>query len=224
MLRRVGDNVNDEPNYISTTVWETEEDFMEWKTGDAFKEAHGGGTIMGVASMLIGSFQNTKGKPKLASWQGLLPETLAGSPPEDGEGWRRIVADGETTIPSDCFVAMNRFSVAKGMEDAFETKFANRESVLKEYDGFQGFLLLRRDEPRSRGGGGDPDDGYTHSTFSVWKDQECFQAWREDSSKKKKSESDKQEGNGPPITSIYKKPPVPAFYEGILSLESAEGV
>jgi hypothetical protein len=38
---------------ISCTVWEGFDDFNTWKTGDAFKEAHGGGTIGGVAEMLV---------------------------------------------------------------------------------------------------------------------------------------------------------------------------
>ena len=49
------------------------------------------------------------------------------------------------------------------MESGFEQRFASRESTLASRDGFQGFLLLRRD--------GAPDDGFTHSTLSVWRDK-----------------------------------------------------
>ena len=77
MLRRVakrdGSAYEDDINYISCTVWENQENFNAWKTGDAFKEAHGGGTVGGIASMLLATAMNTKGKPKAAMWEGLLP-------------------------------------------------------------------------------------------------------------------------------------------------------
>lgn len=237
MLRKVNDEDTDstanEPNYVSCTIWERYENFEAWRKGDAFKEAHGGGTMRGVLSMLASTARNTKGKPKPAFWHGLLPETTgSGTPPPDGEGWRRIVTDGSATVPADCFVAMNRFSVAANMDAAFEAKFAQRESTLQHCPGFRGFLLLRRDTTSSS----KPiDDGYTHSTFSVWDDKSSFDAWMEDSKQKKdtntnrttventnKSDNGGGSGGGPP--KIYTKPPVPTFYEGILLLESKHGI
>ena len=56
MLRRVDDEErpdDDDVNYVSCTVWEKFENFEAWRKGDAFKEAHGGGTVGGVASMLM---------------------------------------------------------------------------------------------------------------------------------------------------------------------------
>ena len=135
----------DDINYISCTVWERFEDFDAWKRGDAFKEAHGGGTIGGIAGMLVATAQNTKGKPKPALWEGLLPVSLPGTPPPDGEGWRQVAADGETALDGECFVAMNRFAVREGSGAAFEARFAARESDLAGRDGFKGFVLLRRD-------------------------------------------------------------------------------
>jgi len=219
--RRTDDADDDEPNYISSTVWDTYENFDVWKKGDAFKEAHGGGTIRGVASMLISAARNTKGKPKPCYWEGILPTSIEGNPPRDGEGWGSVVeCDGETTLPADCFVAMNRFSVRPGMGNAFEAQFASRESSLKDYDGFVGFILLRRDGNKQPGDGGEPDDGYTHSTFSVWKNRDAFQVWKSDSTGKSRPKGD---GNGGK-PNIYIKPPVPSFYEGILALESAPGI
>lgn len=128
----------DDINYISATVWETFADFDAWKTGDAFKEAHGGGTVGGIASMLLATAMNTKGKPKAAMWEGTLPVSIA---PEEGasaaEGWREVVADGENTLPGECFIAMNRFTVKEGFEGAFEQRFAQRESRLESFDGFK---------------------------------------------------------------------------------------
>ena len=138
-----------------------------------------------------------------------------------------------TTVPADCFVAMNRFAVAANMDAAFEAKFAQRESTLQHYPGFRGFLLLRRD---TTGSSKPIDDGYTHSTFSVWDDQSNFDAWMEDSKQKKDTNTNRTTGEntntsnsgdgggggGPP--KIYTKPPVPTFYEGILLLESKHGI
>jgi len=233
MLRRVerdGPNArpyDDDVNYISCTVWEEQKDFDAWKSGDAFKEAHGGGTIGGIASMLLATAQNTKGKPKAAMWEGLLPVSM---PPAraatNPSGWRQVQADGVSMLDGECFVAMNRFTVEPGCEPAFEERFASRESTLEERDGFKGFLLLRRD-------GTDPD-GYTHSTWSVWRDRAAFNGWRDadkPQSKPKSSppsrESGASDASTPPTTkppSIYAKPPVPSFYEGILVLESDAGI
>jgi heme-degrading monooxygenase HmoA len=110
------------------------------------------------------------------------------------------------------------------MESAFESRFASRDSSLSLFDGFKGFLLLRRDAS-------DPD-GVTHSTWSLWRDRAAFDAWRasENRAGKPKPAQTAGEpagaapsgGGGPP--SMFKGPPVPAFYEGILVLESDKGV
>ena len=192
MLRRVDDaGADDDVNYVSNTVWETQADFEAWRKGDAFKEAHGGGTIGGIAGMLVATAQNTKGKPKPALWEGLLPVSLAGTPPPDGEGWRQVAADGETALDGECFVAMNRFAVREGSGAAFEARFATRESDLAGRDGFKGFVLLRRD--------GKVDDGFTHSTWSVWRDRAAFEGWR--SSDKPKPRASTASEGGPPAGS-----------------------
>jgi heme-degrading monooxygenase HmoA len=235
MMRRVdreGTTYEDDINYISCTVWEEQKYFDAWKAGDAFKEAHGGGTVGGIASMLVATAMNTKGKPKAAMWEGVLPVSMgAGASPPEG-GWRQVEADGTTMLDGECFLAMNRFTVAPGSETAFEQRFAQRESKLEDYDGFKGFVLLRRD-------GADPD-GFNYSTWSVWRDRAAFDAWS--SAQKKPAGPPKAAsgggapppgGGGPPgggkpgaggPPSIYVRPPVPAFYEGILMLESAQGV
>ena len=207
MLRRVDDErAADDVNYVSATVWETKENFDAWKKGDAFKEAHGGGTIGGIASMVMATMQNTKGKPKVCAWEGLLPLSLPGAAPADGEGWKRVVADGESTLPADVFVAMNRFPVVDGGFDEFEERFATRSSTLSDFAGFKGFLLLRRDDK--------VDDGFTHSTFSVWEKKQDFEAWLAS----EKAPSDK------PRKELLAGRPTPTYYEGILALESAVGV
>lgn len=201
--------------------------FEAWRKGDAFREAHGGGTVGGVLSMLAATARNTYGKPKPCYWEGLLPESVPGAPPEDREEWRRVDADGDTVLPADCFAAMNRFCVKPGMEAAFERRFAERESTLAGRDGFRGFLLLRRDGGKRPGDGESPDDGYTHSTFSIWNSRANFDAWMSEQKNKapsspKKTKTMEDDGQKPPP--IYAQPPSPIFYEGILALESSPGI
>lgn len=61
-----------EPDYMSMTVWETKKNFNSWRTGYAFKEAHGGGTIGGFLSAIVGSAMVLKGPPAPAMWDALL--------------------------------------------------------------------------------------------------------------------------------------------------------
>lgn len=112
MMRRCerDEAYNDDINYISCTVWENEGAYDAWKSGDAFKEAHGGGTIGGIASMLLATAMNTKGKPKAAMWEGILPVSIVPDAAPNA-GWREVVADGESILPGECYIAMNRFSV-----------------------------------------------------------------------------------------------------------------
>eukprot|EP00320_Phaeocystis_rex_P000982 CAMPEP_0119094822 /NCGR_PEP_ID=MMETSP1178-20130426/167523_1 /TAXON_ID=33656 /ORGANISM="unid sp, Strain CCMP2000" /LENGTH=303 /DNA_ID=CAMNT_0007078589 /DNA_START=23 /DNA_END=934 /DNA_ORIENTATION=+ len=220
MMRRVvGEQPpEDDINYISCTVWDDFSNFDAWKRGEAFKEAHGGGTIGGIASMLVATAMNTKGKPKTAMWEGLLPVSGTVAPKATPGGWRTVEADGSTTLEAEAFIAMNRFSVTPGGEAAFEARFAARESTLATFDGFKAFMLLRRD-------GTDPD-GFTHSTWSLWRDRAAFEVWQG---------SEQRAGKpGPPAQSApagkpaggpapFVRKPVPTFYEGILVLESAKG-
>ena len=92
-------------------------------------------------------------------------------------------------------------------------------SSLTSFDGFKGFVLLRRD-------GADPD-GFNYSTWSLWRDRAAFDAWK--NAPKEKPSAPPAQGaasgsasGGPP--SIYARAPVPTFYEGILVLESPKGV
>jgi hypothetical protein len=76
-----------------------------------------------------------QGPPALTTWDGLLPISvpLASSPivykGRDAEG--RAVADGASPLPEECFVAMNRFAVRAGAAEAFERRWAERESSLQ---------------------------------------------------------------------------------------------
>jgi heme-degrading monooxygenase HmoA len=66
------------------------------------------------------------------------------------------------------FVAMNRFKVLPGSEDAFEAVWRARQSRLDEMPGFVAFHLLRG------------PSGETHTLYAshtVWESEAAFRAW-----------------------------------------------
>jgi len=68
------------------------------------------------------------------------------------------------------FIAMNRFRVARGHEDDFETLWRSRDSYLDEVPGFRSFQLLR---------GPSDDEATLFASHTVWESREAFQAWTE---------------------------------------------
>lgn len=66
------------------------------------------------------------------------------------------------------FVAMNRFRIAPGQEEAFEAMWRTRDSRLKEVEGFQSFKLLR---------GPAAPDHTLYLSHSTWSDRAAFDAW-----------------------------------------------
>jgi heme-degrading monooxygenase HmoA len=66
------------------------------------------------------------------------------------------------------FIAMNRFQVKKGSEDAFERVWANRDSYLHRMAGFVEFHLLK----------GPATDTYTlYSSHTTWQNKAAFETW-----------------------------------------------
>lgn len=133
-------------NYVSFTIWSEKKHFNAWRSGDAFKEAHGGTSLFAFVTTMVSSAMVLKGAPKPAMYDGLLQQSiLPDSVPETVEGWRNVEADGENILPAECFVACNQFFVPSENADGFEQRWKNRTSKLKECDGFVSFSLLRRD-------------------------------------------------------------------------------
>ena len=93
-------------------------------SGDAFKEAHGGGTIFGFIDMLVNATFTLNGAPKPAFWHGLLPISVGGDMSDRTveDGWRVVDADGKNKLDSEAFTVSNRFSVAEGSEIDFEQR------------------------------------------------------------------------------------------------------
>jgi heme-degrading monooxygenase HmoA len=66
------------------------------------------------------------------------------------------------------FIAMNRFQVVPGQEEAFETVWKSRESFLHEVPGFVEFHLLR---------GPSAEDHILFASHTVWRSKADFEAW-----------------------------------------------
>ena len=66
------------------------------------------------------------------------------------------------------FIAMNRFKVIKGEEDAFETIWSSRRGRLDEMPGFVAFHLLKGPE---RG------DHTLYVSHTLWETKESFLVW-----------------------------------------------
>ncbi|WP_306131572.1 antibiotic biosynthesis monooxygenase family protein [Roseivivax marinus] len=66
------------------------------------------------------------------------------------------------------YLAMNRFTVPVENAEAFEALWLNRDSHLKEMDGFVGFHMLK---------GPETDGRILYASHTVWQTEEHFQAW-----------------------------------------------
>ena len=66
------------------------------------------------------------------------------------------------------YIAMNRFKVKKGSEEAFEKVWASRDSQLDRMPGFIEFHLLK---------GPEADDYTLYSSHTLWQSQASFVAW-----------------------------------------------
>lgn len=66
------------------------------------------------------------------------------------------------------FIAMNRFQVLRGQEQAFEAVWLSRETHLETVPGFLGFHLLR---------GPEREDHTLYASHSRWASKAAFEAW-----------------------------------------------
>jgi heme-degrading monooxygenase HmoA len=66
------------------------------------------------------------------------------------------------------FIAMNRFRVLRGHEQAFEAVWLERDTHLAGVPGFVAFHLLR---------GPEAEDHTLFSSHTVWRSREAFEAW-----------------------------------------------
>jgi len=66
------------------------------------------------------------------------------------------------------FIAMNRFRVKRGAEDAFEKVWLKRDSYLDRVPGFVEFHLLK---------GPEAEDHTLYASHTVWRSKNAFEAW-----------------------------------------------
>lgn len=219
-------------NYVSFTIWQEKKHFNAWRAGDAFKEAHGGTSLFAFVTTMVSSAMVLKGAPKPAFYDGLLQQSVSPeSVPETVDGWRDVDADGVSILPAECFVACNQFFVPFENSYAFEQRWKNRTSKLKECDGFVSFSLMRRDV-KAKGHGISPmgEEEPTYMSCTIWKDRESFDGWKSGAAFKEAhgsgpSEEKKDGGDEKkqPPAPLWSRPPVPVFYEGTLVISSPEG-
>lgn len=221
-------------NYVSFTIWQEKKHFNAWRGGEAFKEAHGGTSLFAFVKTMVSSAMVLTGAPKPAFYDGLLQQsTIPSQVPETVNGWRSVEADGESLLPAEAFIACNQFFVPPSNAVAFEQRWANRASKLKECDGFVSFSMLRRDV-KAKGHGISPmgEEEPTHVSTTIWKDRQAFENWKNGNAFKeahveKKGQEEPtteqpQKQQQPPAP-LWTKPPVPVFYESTLVISSPEG-
>ena len=190
-------------------------------------------------STMISSALILKGPPRPAFYDGLLMQsTVPQQIPETIDGWRDVQADGITNLPEECFVACNQFYVSAENGPAFEKRWADRESKLKECDGFVAFSMMRRDTG-GKGHGVVPFDENSEPTYTsatIWKDRASFDAWRKGTAFRKahgakppSEQAEKKDNEGSdavaakPPKPLWSRPPSPVFYEGTLVISKPEG-
>jgi quinol monooxygenase YgiN len=66
------------------------------------------------------------------------------------------------------FIAMNRFRVKRGFEEAFEQVWLSRDTQLTRVPGFVEFHLLK---------GPEHEDHTLYSSHTVWQNKATFEAW-----------------------------------------------
>jgi heme-degrading monooxygenase HmoA len=75
---------------------------------------------------------------------------------------------GGTIEETSMFIAMNRFRVKSGSEEAFEKVWLIRESHLEQVPGFVEFHLLK---------GPAAEDHTLYASHTVWQSKAAFEAW-----------------------------------------------
>jgi heme-degrading monooxygenase HmoA len=235
LMRRVPvegivDSYDDDYSYVSFTIWDGKPAFTAWRKGDAFKEAHGGTSIGAFLTTMVSSLLVLKGAPSPVFWDGLMHQSVKPeSVPVTEGGWRVVEADGKEQLPTEAFIACNRFAVLPGQEKAFEERWASRESKLKEMPGFLSFTMLRRDLGVKMHGSDKADgDPVNYQSTTVWQNKEAFMNWRNSQQFSqahgggaKQAGAEADSASKPPP--MWAGPPKPVFYEGVLVIASEEG-
>ena len=103
------------------------------------------------------------------------------------------------------YIAMNRFKVIKGEEQAFEDRWTQRDSNLSEVPGFVEFHLLR---------GPESDDHTLYVSHTVWVSEKSMEDWAQSEAFRK---AHSQAGKG---RNVYLGPP---NFEGFNAVQTVKG-
>jgi heme-degrading monooxygenase HmoA len=99
------------------------------------------------------------------------------------------------------FIAMNRFKIARGSEEAFIQIWRNRETYLDTVPGFKSFNLLR---------GAETEEYTLFASHAIWASADAFEAWT-------KSEAfRKAHANAGANKDIYLGPPQFEGFEAVI--------
>lgn len=166
LMRRVqSPDPDDEYTYSSFTWWQTKKNFNSWRSGPAFKEAHGGGDFFSFVGMIINGLLTSKGPPKPCFWRGTQVD-LPSTPPAvrfDGGPGSRPDLDGSAVLPSEVFVSLRRYG-----EKDVEGSLGEDSRALVSSAGLRFSQVLSRDQ--------EPDDGAGAALLSVWDSRADFEA------------------------------------------------
>ena len=88
------------------------------------------------------------------------------------------------------FIAMNRFHVVKGSEEAFERMWQSRDSYLDEMAGCVEFHLLK---------GPEAEDHTLYSSHTVWASKADFEAWTRSEQFRRAHARAGNDGNAAPL-------------------------
>ena len=88
------------------------------------------------------------------------------------------------------FIAMNRFEVVKGKEEAFERMWQSRDSYLNEMAGFVEFHLLK---------GPEAENHTLYSSHTVWASKSDFEAWTKSEQFRRTHSRAGNDGNAAPL-------------------------
>ena len=100
------------------------------------------------------------------------------------------------------FLAMNRFRIALGKEDAFVEHWRNRNSYLHEVPGFVSFNLLRA---------ASNEDHTLFASHTVWESEQAFADWTQSEAFRK---AHMAAGHSP--RNFYLGPPQLELFEAVL--------
>eukprot|EP00523_Entomoneis_sp_CCMP467_P010247 CAMPEP_0168737160 /NCGR_PEP_ID=MMETSP0724-20121128/10242_1 /TAXON_ID=265536 /ORGANISM="Amphiprora sp., Strain CCMP467" /LENGTH=350 /DNA_ID=CAMNT_0008784399 /DNA_START=40 /DNA_END=1092 /DNA_ORIENTATION=+ len=206
-------------NYVSFTIWNKKSLFSAWRTGEAFKEAHGGTSIGAFLSTMVSSAMVLRGAPRPAFYDGLLlqsnpPETV----PEAVDGWRSVEADGVTMLPAECFVAFQKYFVPSDNAAAFEQAMAEMQQQPSSGSTAPGLVassVMRRDgQAKGHGIVELQSNEPSYVVTTIFDSQAAYQAW---------AAANQQQETAALDESLWTRAPETVFYEGTLVLSSPEG-